>query len=436
MDRETELASSVMKMLKGKFVVITDPAERMNLIKEILKVIEPQINDEEVGRIASYITDLSPLDTLISSESIEDITVNGTNNIYFYDVNRGFIKSDIRIAKRSDIDMLVDKLKLYATNESANGQIMDVHLPTGSRANIISTPAGPNITIRNFKKHAMSIIDLINSEELTYEMAARFWIYIDGFKTRPANMLIGGMPAAGKTTLLNSMFSFFRPNQRIVTLEETYELDTSMHDNTARLETSIDMRMVDLAKNVLRMRPDIAVFGEIRGEEANELISIMNVGKMVMGTMHGSTTREMVNRLEMSPMSIPRGSISVIDVLMCVSVVHEHTAQKRRIIQISETSGVETQVLLSDLYLYDYRTGRGAQILPSITYRDRISRLLGLPPSDILEEEKVRAAILKRLNETGVRNIESISQVVLDYYDAPEGTLKRLGINMRPVIEI
>ena len=162
----------------------------------------------------------------------------------------------------------------------------------------------------------MSILDLINSGVLDYEMAARLWLYADGLKVRPANLLIGGVPAAGKTTLLNAMFSFFRPEQRIVTIEETYELDTSTSQNSVNLETSEDVPMESLVKNALRMRPDLIIIGEVRGNEANDMITAMNIGKISMGTIHGSSSRDIINRLQHTPMNVPMDIVPVIDAIV------------------------------------------------------------------------------------------------------------------------
>jgi flagellar protein FlaI len=313
---------------------------------------------------------------------------------------------------------------------------MDVHLPTGSRANIIASPLGYDITIRNFKGNPMSIIDLINSGEMDYQIAARLWLYVDGFKIRPANILIGGMPASGKTTLLNAMFSFFRPEQRIVTIEETYELDTRTQENCVRLETSDTMPMVELVKNALRMRPDMIIIGEVRGEEANDMITAMNIGKIAMGTIHASSGRDVINRLQHTPMNVPKDIIPVIDAVINTGVVYENGIPVRKVIEISEISGIESQVLLSDLYKFDYKTRAGSPILPSVTYRDSLSKATGVPPSDILAEEEVRAAILQKLNQLGKKDIKSISEVVRDYYDNPERTLSALELNLSPVVRI
>jgi hypothetical protein len=108
----------------------------------------------------------------------------------------------------------------------------------------------------------------------------------------------------------------------------------------------------------------------------------------------------------------------------------------RKITQVSEISGMETNVLLSDLYKFDYKTMKGSPILPSVTYRDMVAKLAGVAPTDILSEELVRASILQKLNETGKRDIGSISATVRDYYYSPDATLKKLGIKGEPAIRI
>jgi flagellar protein FlaI len=323
------------------------------------------------------------------------------------------------------------------TNQEYKGNIMDIHLPNGSRANIVTSPVGQDITIRNMKRTPLSILDLVNNQTLDYDIAARMWLDVDGLRVRPANILVGGVPAAGKTTLLNAMFSFFRPDLRIVTIEETYELDTSAQENCVALETNEELPMQALVKNALRMRPDLIIIGEVRGAEANDMISAMNIGKISMCTIHGSSSRDLINRLQHTPMDVPMDIIPVVDAILITTPFYNGSTVTRKVTQISEISGIETQVLLSDLYKYDYKTKKGSPILPSVTYRDMLSNLIGVPATSILAEERVRSIILERLNQMGKRDIRSISDVVKDYYDNPDGALKRLGItDIKPAITV
>ncbi len=431
------IEDEILNRLVGRFVNVEKTERRNELIKLTAKSIQPDMGDDDINTLISDINDLSPIDVLMKDESIEDIMINNTKSVFVYDSKEGQKKMNDRFEDKEKLSRFVNKLKLYATNESAKGNILDVHTPSGSRANIVSSPLGYDITIRNFKQTALSIIDLINSGALDYSIAARLWLYMDGFKVRPANLLIAGMPAAGKTTLLNSLFSFMRPEQRVVTIEETYELDTSTQENCVRLETSEDMPMVELVKNALRMRPDMIIIGEVRGEEANDMITAMNIGKISMGTIHASSSRDIINRLQHSPMNVPKDIIPVIDALIVLSQVYENGVPHRKIVQISELAGIETQILLSDLYKLDYKTHKASAILPSVTYRDTLSTLIGVPPPDILAEENVRAMILAQLNKLGRRDIRSINETVRDYYTDPDAVLAKLGLgNLHAVVRV
>ncbi len=423
-----KLEDNVFDALFGKLGGPIEKNEIPGYIEEVAKSINPALSKEDISRIIKDAKEFAPIDEYLADEQVEDIMINNTRNIFIYHSRVGDEKVAERISNKHDLETFVKKLKMYTTTTTANKNILDVHLPNGSRANIIESPLGADVTIRNFKKTAMSIIDLINMGELSYNMAGRLWLYAEGLKVRPANLLIGGMPASGKTTMLNSMFSFFRPEQRVIVIEETYELNTETQENCVRLETSLDVGIGDLVKNALRMRPDILIIGEIRGEEAKDMMTAMNIGKISMGTIHASTTRDVVTRLEHAPMNIEKDIIPLIDAMIMISHVQENGKNLRKVTQISEISGIETQVLLSDLYSYDYKTHKGSDILPSITYRDLLAKLTGTPPIEIIAEEQRRGRILEQLNKQGLRDLQSINEYCKEYYDNPDRAIRKIGL--------
>lgn len=438
-ERLLKIEDAVLASLVGRFNDITDPDDRRALVKNAARRVDQALSDDEIEMIFQDVNDIGVVGKLIYDEEIEDIMINNTSNIFVTSTKLGEVKLEQRLKTRDELNRFVNKIKLYSTNMEFGGKIFDVQMPSKSRANVVFSPLGYDITIRNFKKVTMSILDLINTGMMDYAMAARLWLYADGLKIRPANMLIGGIPGAGKTTLLNAMFSFLRPEQRIVTIEETYELNTATQENCVNLQTSDDLSMEALVKTALRMRPDMIIVGEVRGPEANDMMTAMNIGKIGMGTIHASSARDMVNRLEHTPMKVPLDIIPVIDVLLVTSIIRAGGNTKmpvRRITQVSEISGMETNVLLSDLYRYDYKTMKGSPILPSVTYRDMVAKLAGVAPTDILSEEVIRSSILQKLNDTGKRDIGSISQTVRDYYYSPDHTLKKLEIKGEPAIRI
>ncbi len=423
------LEARVFEQLEGRLGNIHNDADLYDYIAAVAKSVDPSADKSSIDRIVADAKKFDPIDQYLHNDSIEDIMVNNTDNIFVYHSSEGDIRVPERISSAAELSKFVTKLKMYSTSTIANNHIRDVHLPNGSRCNIVDSPLGPDITVRNFKPTAYSIIDLVNFGELSYNLAARFWLYSDGLGIRPANVLIGGMPGSGKTTMLNAMFSFFRPEARIVVLEETYEINTTTQENCVRLETSPDVALADLLKNSLRMRPDIILIGEVRGDEAKDMMTAMSIGKSVISTIHAHTSRDMVIRLEQKPMSIDKDQIPLIDAMAIVSQVNVDHKRVRKVTQVSETSGIETQVLLSDLYAYDYKTNRGSDIMPSVTYRDVLSRATGRTPTEIIAEEGRRAKVLERLNKLGVRDLRGINEFCKDYYDNQPKALGKLGLS-------
>ncbi len=418
----------IFDALDSKLSRLSEEADRNRLIENIAKTVSPAVTPEDVHKVIADSKIFGPLDKYLSDDSVEDIMVNNTSNMFVYKSGRGYEKVQDGVVSKKELDQLVRKLKMYATTEVSGKRIFDVHLPNGSRVNIVDSPLGADITVRNFKRNALSIIDLINAGELSYNLAGRLWLYTEGLKVRPANLLIGGMPASGKTTLLNAMFSFFRPEQRVVVIEETYELNTETQENTVRLETTPILQMDELVKNSLRMRPDLIIIGEVRGDEAKDMMTAMNIGKIAIGTIHASTSRDVITRLEHTPMDVEMDLVPLIDAIIIVSQVNESGQFTRKITQVSEISGIETQVLLSDLYTYDYKTHKSSDVLPSVTYRDTLAKLTGYTPTEIVIEEQRRGKILERLNKLGIRDLKGISEFVREYYRDPKKALEKIDL--------
>ncbi len=435
MDKQDDLEIAVFRVLAEKLGRMQEKEPRDEYITSVIKTIEPNAPKEQIEKILKDATSFGFLEKYLNDQDVEDIMINNTRNVFISSSTKGMVPVTDRVSTRVELDNLVDKLKMYATTATANSKIFDVHIPTGSRVNIVDSPLGADITIRNFRRTALSMVDLINFGELSYQMAARLWIYVDGLRMRPANLLIGGMPASGKTTLLNSMFSFFRPEARIVVIEETYELNTETQDNCVRLETSPDVEIEDLVKNALRMRPDMIIVGEVRGDEAKDMMTAMNIGKIAMGTIHAGNARDVITRLQNAPMNVDASIIPLIDAIIMVSQVKEKTGPVRRITQVAEISGIETRVLLSDLYTFDYKTHKGSDILPSVTYRDTLAKVSGYSPSDIIEEEKRRALILKQLSTMGIRDLRAVNEFCRDYYDNPEKALAKINLGQLGTLE-
>ena len=201
-----ELEVAVFDELAGKLGGVKG-TDLDKYIESVAKSKNPALSKEDISRIIKDAKLFDPIDKYLDDESIEDIMINNTSDIFVYRSSTGQEKVSEKLNDRQALDMLVRKCRMYVTEGKPDNKILDLHLPNGSRANIVDSPLGADITIRNFKKNALSIIDMVNAGEFSYNMAGRLWIYAEGLRVRPANLVIGGMPGSGKTTLLNAMFS-------------------------------------------------------------------------------------------------------------------------------------------------------------------------------------------------------------------------------------
>jgi pilus assembly protein CpaF len=244
--------------------------------------------------------------------------------------------------------------------------ICDARLPDGSRVNVIAPPLaidGPTLTIRKFKRDRLTLDQLVNYGSITPE--GRTLLAIIG-RVR-CNIIISGGTGSGKTTLLNCLTAFIDKDERIITCEDSAELQLQQ-PHVVRLETRPpnlegegEVTMRDLVKNCLRMRPDRIIVGEVRGPEAFDLLQAMNTGHDgSMGTLHSNSPRECISRLEsmilMGGFNLPSRSIremivSSVDVIVQAQRLRDGS---RKIIQVTEVIGMEGDVVtLQDLFLYE-----------------------------------------------------------------------------------
>jgi len=416
--------SEIVEKFTGKL----PPLESMNdAVKAVDKLLaESGMGEKERVALVKRVVSFGPAQEFLEDPAVEDIMINALNPIFVYREGVGMVRTEKRFASYEELDLFVRKLLLFSGKEKL-GKINDLRLPGGARANIINSPFGQQVTIRRFKLMPPSIIDLVEWGTLDYELAAKLWMYSEGLGVKPANMLIAGPPAAGKTTLLNALFAFFPATQRTVIIEDTLELNTKEMENCSRLVSDDDITMEDLVKNSLRMRPDRLIVGEVRGAEAKDLMTAMNIGKICMGTIHAGNAREAVMRLENEPMNVPPAMIPLIDVIVMIGRFGGVGAQIRKITGVCETAGLESgKVLLSDLYTYDFQRKTLVEMVASVTYRDRLAEAAGVSPKDILDEIERRAGVLRVLAKKGVTSIGDISRFCRRYCEDPETALKKL----------
>jgi len=344
--------------------------EIRDIVAEIiaLKSIIMSISEQEdlLEDICNDVLGYGPLEPLLARDDIADIMVNGSQRCYI-EVNGKVRLTNVRFRDDAHLMNVCQRIvSQVGRRVDESSPICDARLPDGSRVNVIAPPLaidGAALTIRKFKKDKLTLQQLVKYNSISPEGAEVLRIL---GKVR-ANVLISGGTGSGKTTLLNCLTAFIEKDERVITCEDSAELQLQQ-PHVVRLETRPpnlegegEITMRDLIKNCLRMRPERIIVGEVRGPESFDLLQAMNTGHDgSMGTLHANSPREALARLEsmitMGGYSLPSRTIremitSSIDVVVQAARLRDGS---RRITHITEVLGMEGDVIVTqDIFLYD-----------------------------------------------------------------------------------
>jgi flagellar protein FlaI len=453
-DRERELLNKVKDIAVEEIKVTpekaSDPAEINRIFTEgVLRILQreskglriPPGRLKELGEAAVHdMIGFGPLDPLLADDKLEDIMVTSVGKpVYIYHRKHGMCYTNIVFPTEESIKYLIDKMaRLVGRRIDQQTPLLDARLQDGSRVNATIPPVsldGPTISIRKFRKDPLTIIDIINFGTLSTDFAAFLWLAVDGMGVKPANILISGGTGSGKTTTLNAATTFVPANERIISIEDTAELQLP-HKHWVRLETRPpnvegrgEITMDDLVKNTLRMRPDRMIVGEVRGPEARTMFTAMNTGHDgCMGTVHANSAAETVTRLTEPPMSVPAIMIPALDmIIMQNRIYHRQKGQIRRITEVAEITGVEGgQPQLSRTFKWNARTDTLEPTGVPSKIKRMISDFSGFGGREIEIEIEKRAAVLEWMRERDIRNIFEVGKVIQEYYRDSEAVLKRV----------
>ncbi len=446
--REQELKFEIINLLQGKMDLLQAPEEREELVKGALAqalsktefsdlIVEFSDENRRIEFIKNFLS-YGILTDLLCDFHVEDIIINNLNVIYIHHSEKGFVPTGKRFEDRRDLELFVKKLLLFAGKGSHVQKIMDLELPNlQGRVNIALSPFGPQITITKAKQTPLSIIDLIRVGSLNYEVAAQLWMYLEGLSIRPANIMIAGGPGVGKTTLLNALFSFIPDTHRIVTIEDTLELNTFLEESCSRLESDETLTLADLVRNSLRMRPERIIVGEVRGLEARDMITACNIGKYCIGTIHALTSREAIIRLQNEPMNIPEMLVNLIDVFIVLKRYHIQDKLFRVIDEVSETSGMEqVKILLAKVYKFNYETRTIQRVAPSTVFRDKLAQHSGITAKEIMQEHALRTFLLEQLDRRSMSTLKEVSSFCRAYNHDRDAAIASLGFNRKELLGI
>jgi pilus assembly protein CpaF len=342
---------------------IRDIVSEILQIKNVVMSIAEQ--EELLEDICNDVLGYGPLEPLLARDDIADVMVNGATTTYI-EVGGKVQRTGVRFADNAQLMNICQRIvSQVGRRVDESSPICDARLPDGSRVNVIAPPLaldGPVLTIRKFKKDRLKLEQLVKLKSLSQE--ARVVLEIIG-RIR-CNVLISGGTGSGKTTLLNCLTGSIDADERIITCEDSAELQLQQ-PHVVRLETRPpnlegegEITMRDLVRNCLRMRPERIIVGEVRGPEAFDLLQAMNTGHDgSMGTLHANSPREAISRLEsmitmgfqLPPKTIREMITGSIDVIIQVSRLRDGS---RKITHITEVVGMEEEVAtLQNLIVYE-----------------------------------------------------------------------------------
>lgn len=379
------------------------------------------------------------IDPLIRDDNLEEIMVIGIDKpVFVYHREYGMMKTNILFKDAGEVMNLIDSIARQINRRiDQESPILDGRLPDGSRVNATIPPIsadGPSMTIRKFKRDPLTIIDLINSKTISVELAAFFWLCFDGLGVKSANAIISGGTSSGKTTTLNALSSFINPKERIITIEDTLELQIP-HEHVIRMETRPpnvenrgELTMNDLVKNSLRQRPDRIIVGEVRGSEAITLFTALNTGHSGFGTLHSNDARETITRLTNAPMSVPNIMISAIDfIIMQNRIYRSDGVSFRRISEVAEVSGIEEGVIqLNKIFEWDPQSDTIKNVGITSKTLTEIANVSGNSLNSLYDEIKNREIVLQHMVNQNIRSIRDVITVLEMYYLDSQKVLNRI----------
>ncbi|HVP26559.1 MAG TPA: type II/IV secretion system ATPase subunit [Candidatus Bathyarchaeia archaeon] len=378
------------------------------------------------------------IDPLMRDPNIEDISCDGvTKPVYVWHRNFESIETNIEFESDDELDNMVVKLvHMAGKHVSSAFPIVDASLPGKHRLAVCYrreiTPFGTAFTIRKFREDPYSMIDLINIGTFSEEMAAYFWMCLEN---RASIMVLGGT-AAGKTTALNALACLIRPGSKIITIEETAELNLP-HDNWVSLiarqsyglggSTVGEVALFDLVKTSMRHRPDILIVGEVRGQEAYVLFQALATGHGGMCTMHAENLDSAIKRLTSKPMEIAPAYIPLMNIILSIQRVHliKGTEKKayRRVMNVSEIADYEDY---RGIFKWHPAKDEHLSTFDKSVLLSSISERIGVAKKDLLEEMDRRKEVLHWMRERNIRSYKDVAAIIAEYSAKPKQIYEKI----------
>jgi len=419
-----------------KKIKLTFMKEAETIIKEKLPTIEKNMMEFLVGKLMQDMLGLGEIEFLINDPNLEEIVITSSKeSIKVYHKKYGWLSTNLKIKKEEDIINYSNIIARRVGRQiNVLTPLLDAHLISGDRVNSILYPIstkGNTITIRKFARDPYTIIDLINNNTISLEVAVLLWLGIE----YEMNILISGGTASGKTTILNACMPFIPPNHRIISVEDTRELMLPeflywcpLVTRSANPEGKGEVSMLDLLINSLRMRPDRIILGEMRREEeARVLFEAMHTGHSVYATLHANSTAETISRLTNPPLNVPPNLLNTVN--LNVVVFRDRRRGIRRILQVSEFESDKDDASANILYRWIPEGDKIIKHSESSRFFEDITRNTGMSQKEIDQDLEEKKRIILWLIKNKIRDLNDFGKVMNHYYHDKENLIKSISKN-------
>ena len=410
-----------------------------NTARSILELYKIELEPEAIDKIEYYLVrDLisyGKIDPVMHDHMVEDASCDGPRTpVYIWHRQYESLPTNI-VFEENELDAFIVRLAyLVGKHISIASPMLDGSLPDGSRIQLTYgrevTRKGSTFTIRRFRAEPLTVADLVSLGTMTSEMAAWFWLIVE----KKLNLLIGGGTASGKTTTLNSLCGFIPPDSKIVTIEDTAELNLT-HQNwissVARFGfgaagSSAEINLFDLLKAAMRQRPDYLIVGEVRGSEAYTLFQAMATGHGGLSSIHCDSVLAAFNRLESEPMNIPRTLLTTVNIVamqLRVRIGDRVVRKMNHVVEVIGLDPVSKEILTNEVYRWNPRDDTFDHSGRSIVLESVIERH-GLDEQYVKEELENRKIVLDWLAKSRLR-YDQVSAIIRDYHNDSESVVKK-----------
>ncbi len=426
-----------------------DPRKLLEYLKnktlEIIRELNLDIKPGQFTKLLYFIyrnfVGLDRIEPIMHDSYIEDIGCDGVNiPIYVTHKKYGNLKSNIIYTKQKELQEFVIKLAERCGRYISYAEpLLDGSLPDGSRvqATLASdvTTRGPTFSIRKFREIPYSPTDLMRLGTASSDVLAYLWFAVEHNK----NILIAGGTATGKTTILNAIISFIPPEAKVVSIEDTRELNL-FHENwipaVARTGFGVagkegrygEVTMFDLLKESFRQNPDFVIVGEVRGVEASVLFQGMASGHTSLGTVHGGSVDDIIKRMQTPPIELPPSLLETLDIIIVMQKAHQFGKSARRIKEIAELESIDPTTGKA-------RVNRVFTWSPMFDRYDRhrsyvlevISAEFGIPASQIEREIEDRKRFLEWMYSNKIFNFHEVGKLISLYYKDKKKAMELVG---------